>query len=113
MNFYIQNKDKTFTFEEALKISGLPRGSLKKVIYRLEQRGAIKRIEKGKYMIIPLGAENGKYTLNEFIIGSLLVNPYSVAYWSALNFYGLTEQIPNTVFLQTTSRKHSSVQINC
>jgi len=101
----LAKKDKTFTFEEALKISGLPRGSLKKVIYRLEQRGAIERIEKGKYMIIPLGAEKGKYTLNEFIIGSLLVTPYSVAYWSALNFYGLTEQFPNTVFLQTTSRK--------
>ncbi|KAF5437857.1 Transcriptional regulator, predicted component of viral defense system [Candidatus Methanophagaceae archaeon] len=56
-------------------------------------------------MIIPLGAEKGKYTLNEFIIGSLLVNPYCIAYWSALNFYGLTEQIPNTVFLQTTARK--------
>lgn len=42
-------------------------------------------------MIIPLGAEKGKYTLNEFIIGSLLVNPYSVAYWSALDFYDLTE----------------------
>ena len=38
-------------------------------------------------MIISLGAEKGKYTLNEFIIGSLLVNPYPVAYWSALNFY--------------------------
>jgi predicted transcriptional regulator of viral defense system len=91
----LAKKDKTFTFEEALKISGLPRGSLKKVIYRLEQRGAIERIEKGKYMNIPLGAEKGKYTLNEFVIGSLLVNPYSVAYWSALNFYGLTEQFPN------------------
>ena len=101
----LAKKDKTFTFEEALKISGLPIGSLKKVIYRLEQRGAIERIEKGKYMIIPLGAEKGKYTLNEFVIGSLLVNPYCIAYWSALNFYGLTEQFPNTVFMQTTSRK--------
>lgn len=101
----LAKKDKTFTFEEALKISGLPRGSLKKVIYRLEQRGAIERIEKGKYMIIPLGAEKGKYTLNEFVIGSLLVNPYCIAYWSALNFYGLTEQFPNIVFIQTTSRK--------
>ena len=52
-------------------------------------------------MIIPLGADKGKYTLNGFIIGSLLVTPYSVAYWSALNFYGLTEQFPNTVFLRT------------
>ena len=65
----------------------------------------LRRLKKGKYIIIPLGAEKGKYTLNEFVIGSLLVNPYCVAYWSALNSYGLTEQFPNTVFIQTTSRK--------
>jgi predicted transcriptional regulator of viral defense system len=99
----LAKKDKTFTFEEALKISSLPRGSLKKVIYRLEQRGTIERIEKGKYRIIPLGAEKGKYTLNELIIGSLLLTPYCVAYCSALNFYGLTEQIPNA---KTAPRNH-------
>jgi predicted transcriptional regulator of viral defense system len=71
----------------------------------LQQRGAIERIEKGKYLIIPLGAEKGKYTLHEFVIGSLLVEPYSIAYWSALNYYGLTEQIPTTVFIQTISRR--------
>jgi predicted transcriptional regulator of viral defense system len=71
----------------------------------LKQRGAIERIEKGKYLIIPLGAEKGKYTLHEFVIGSLLVEPYSIAYWSALNYYGLTEQIPTTVFIQTITRK--------
>jgi len=62
-------------------------------------------VEKGKYLIIPLGAEKGRYTLHEFVIGSLLIKPYSVAYWSALHFYGLTEQIPITVFIQTTARK--------
>ena len=87
----LAKKDKTFTFEEALKISGLPRGSLKKVIYRLEQRGAIERIEKGKYMIIPLGAEKGRYTLNEFVIGSLLVNPYSDDYKAEIIAYSLEE----------------------
>ncbi|GAJ16306.1 unnamed protein product, partial [marine sediment metagenome] len=55
--------------------------SVQKVLYRLQQRGAIERIEKGKYLIIPLGAEKGKYTLHEFVIGSLLVEPYSIAYW--------------------------------
>jgi len=101
----LAKRDKTFTFEEALQITGLSRSSLKKIIYRLEQRGAIERIEKGKYMIIPIGAEKGKYTLNEFVIGSLLVKPYAIAYWSALHYYGLTEQIPNTIFIQTTARK--------
>jgi len=98
----------TFTFNDALKISNLSTKSVQKVLYRLQQRGAIERIEKGKYLIIPLGAEKGKYTLHEFVIGSLLVEPYSIAYWSALNYYGLTEQIPTTVFIQTITRKFNT-----
>ncbi len=98
-------KGKTFTFQDALNILGSGCAVTKVVLSRLEKMGWIERIEKGKYLIIPLGAEKGKYTINEFVIGSLLVNPYAIAYWSALNFYGLTEQIPNTVFIQTTARK--------
>ena len=91
-----------------MKISNLSTKSLQKVLYRLQQSGAIERIEKGKYLIIPLGAEKGKYTLHEFVIGSLLVEPYTIAYWSALNYYGLTEQIPTTIFIQTITRKFNT-----
>jgi predicted transcriptional regulator of viral defense system len=63
------------------------------------------RIEKGKYLTIPLGAKKGGYTINEFVIGSQLVKPAVIAYWSALNYHWFTEQIPNTVFIQTTARK--------
>jgi predicted transcriptional regulator of viral defense system len=104
----LAKKGNTFTFNDALKISNLSTKSVQKVLYRLQQRGAIERIEKGKYLIIPLGAEKGKYTLHEFVIGSLLVEPYSIAYWSALNYYGLTEQIPTTVFIQTITRKFNT-----
>ena len=62
----------------------------------------------GKYLIIPLGSEKGKYTLHEFVIASYLVNPYAISYWSALHHYGLTEQIPTTVFVQTPARKSKS-----
>jgi len=86
-------------------ISGIDRNVLRVILSRLEKKGRIERIEKGKYMVIPLGARKGEYTINEFVIGSLLVNPSAISYWSALNYYGLTEQIPTTVFVQTTSRK--------
>ena len=63
----LAKKGNTFTFVDALKISNLSTKSVQKVLYRLQQSGAIERIEKGKYLIIPLGAEKGKYTLHEFI----------------------------------------------
>ena len=101
----LAKEGKIFTMEDFIRDSKLPRNLCWVILSRLEKRGWIERIEKGKYMIIPLGAEKGKYTLHEFVIASMLVSPYAIAYWSALNHYGLTEQIPTTVFIQTTSRK--------
>jgi predicted transcriptional regulator of viral defense system len=102
----------TFTFGDARENCNLTYGSLKNLLYRLETDGWIERIEKGKYIIIPLGSEKGKYTLNEFVIGSMLVEPYCISYWSALHYYGFTEQIPSTVFMQTTSRKkHQNIDV--
>ncbi|GAB6101015.1 type IV toxin-antitoxin system AbiEi family antitoxin domain-containing protein [Thermococcus atlanticus] len=98
-------RKKIFTIDEAAKITGINKNTLKVLLSRLEKKGWIERIEKGKYIVIPLGAEKGEYTLHEFIIGSLLVKPSATAYWSALNYHGFTEQIPSTVFVQTTARK--------
>jgi predicted transcriptional regulator of viral defense system len=91
--------------KELSKKSKFNSKSIYKALSRLEKRGVLERLEKGKYLVIPFGAKKGEYTLHEFIIGSILIEPYAIAYWSALNYYGLTEQIPITVFIQTTSRK--------
>ncbi len=95
----------TFTVNEVIKELKIPREVLWVLLSRLEQQGRIERIEKGKYMVIPLGVEKGKYTLNEFTLGNIVVDPCIIAYWSALHHHGLTEQIPLTIFIQTTSRK--------
>ena len=101
----LARKGSTFRFQDAANISRLNRGSLKVLLLRMEREGWIERIEKGKYLIIPLGAKKGKYTINEFVIGSTLIDPAIISYWSALNYHGLTEQMPTTVFIQTTARK--------
>lgn len=55
------------------------------------------KIEKGKYC---------RNTFrNEYVIGSFLTSDATIAYWSALNIHGLTEQIPNKVYVQTTRKK--------
>ncbi len=98
-------RKRAFTFEEAVRTTGTDRNVLRVILSRLETSGWIERIEKGKYMVVPLGAKKGEYTINKFVIGSQLVSPSAVSYWSALSYHGLTEQIPVTVFIQTTSRK--------
>lgn len=98
-----------FSFSQLHQKTQMKKEVLRVILSRMEERGFIERIEKGKYMIIPLGSEKGKYTLHEFVIGSYLVDPSAISYWSALHYYGMTEQIPNTVFVQTPTRKKKSL----
>ena len=102
-------KNQTFTTAEAYKAWGAG-AATKMLLSRLEKAGWIERIEKGKYLIVPIGSGKGKYTLHEFVIASMLIQPAVIAYWSALHHHGLTEQPPRTVFIQTTGRKKCSMK---
>jgi len=78
----------------------------RRMVSDLMEKSWLERIAKGKYLIIPLEAgEKAIYTEHEFLIASELVNPYYIGFWSALNFHGLTEQVPFTVFVATTKRR--------
>ncbi|MEO8146134.1 MAG: hypothetical protein ABI723_00790 [Bacteroidia bacterium] len=69
--------------------------NLNEVIENLVHKGILLRIERGKYC-----KPNFK---DELAIATMLVSDAVVAYWSALNIHGLTEQISNTVFVQTSA----------
>ncbi len=101
-------ENQVFSFAQLFEKTHIRKEMLWVILSRMEEKGFIERIEKGKYLIIPLGSEKGKYTLHEFVIASYLVEPFAISYWSALHHYGLTEQIPNTVFVQTPARKKKS-----
>ncbi len=104
----IAKEGQVFSFGQLYRKTHIEKEALSVILSRLEDRGFIERIEKGKYLIIPLDSEKGSYTLHEFVIGSYLIEPSAISYWSALHYYGLTEQIPRTVFLQTPARKKKS-----
>ncbi len=101
-------ENQIFSFAQIYQKTHIKKEMLWVILSRMEEKGFIERIEKGKYLIIPLGSEKGKYTLHEFVIASYIVEPYAISYWSALHYYGLTEQIPTTVFVQTPARKKKS-----
>lgn len=63
----------------------------------LIKNGLTDIIEKGKYC-----RHNFR---NEYTISNYLAEDGVVAYWSALNLHGLTEQFPNTIFVQTARQK--------
>lgn len=89
-------------FEEVLDV---PYKSAKDLVYSLTEKGWLERLVRGRYLLLPLAAgEAGVYTEHEFVIASHLADPMYVGYWSAMNYHGLTEQVPRTVYVVTTER---------
>ena len=74
---------------------------------RLVGDGWLERIERGLYLIVPLEAgPERKWTEDPKVIASQLAPEGAAAYWTALHHWGMTEQVPRTVFVQTRKRKH-------
>ena len=77
--------------------SEVPNNELDNALRKVIDNEPYERIENGKYCRATF--------VDEFVIGSFLVKEGGIAYWSAMNFYGLTEQIPNIMFVQTSQKK--------
>jgi len=72
--------------------------NLNEVLENLVQKELLTRIERGKFCRTNFRDEN--------VIGTFVIENSAIAYWSALNIHGLTEQFSNTIFVQTTLRKN-------
>lgn len=61
--------------------------NLNAILENLEGKGFLSRIEQGKYCRANFRDEK--------VIGYFISGDGAIAYWSALNSHGLTEQFPN------------------
>lgn len=103
---------RVFASSDARAVFGCERVNVNKLLSRLVQKRWLARLEKGKYLILPLEAGmEGDYTLHEFALAAHLLEPYAIAYWSALHFHGFTEQVLQTVFIASPKgRKDVAVE---
>lgn len=85
----------------------LPRARVYRLTGQLKELGLVGEVENGKYLV--LGFEPERVLANPIFIGSQLATPGYVSFWSALHFYGFTEQAPLTVFVATTRKKQPVV----
>ena len=97
-----------FTIHEAFEFWG-NRGTARKKLSLLERKGWLERIERGRYLVVPLEAGTQRqWSENPFLIANILAKPAVIAYWSAIRFWNWTEQLPRIVYVQTTQRKNTS-----
>ncbi len=101
-----KKKMSLFTFSDAKKILNSTNSSTWNVIDGLKKKKRLKEIEKGKYLLVPGRAGNEGYWAEEsWIVVPHLIDEYYIAFWTAMNYWDMTEQIPYTVFVATTKRK--------
>ena len=84
-------------------------------LHSLKEKKWILSLKGGLYAIVPLdigvkGAED--FIVHDFVIASHLTKPYYIAFWSALNYHGLSDQIPKSVFIATKKAKKPLVILN-
>jgi len=98
-------KQKLITTQFAQKLFP-DKNKASRVLVFLTQKGRLIRIEKGKYILVPIKAPNQQWMPNEFLVAELWMGntPYYVGYFTMYNYWGFTEQIPRTIFVLNTAK---------
>lgn len=78
-------------------------GYASKILERLDQKGYLERIIRGKYLFIPLeyGYEERYPPMNSLVVGSVLTMPYYYGYQTANNYHGFTSQFSPKTYMCT------------
>ena len=98
------------TIADLAKKMRLSREQAWKLASRLVKKKRLIRLKRGIYLFAPMKAgRRGLWTEDAVTSIPKLMEgkEYYIGFWSALNHYGLTEQIPVTVQVVTTSRQRS------
>lgn len=107
ITFSAQGKS-IFSVKDARSFWGNPAYTTN-MLNHLESKGWLRRLERGTYMILPLEAGLDRtWSESGYAAAPHLIQPAAVAYWSALHYWEMSEQIPHTVFVQSTNRKHQN-----
>jgi predicted transcriptional regulator of viral defense system len=73
---------------------------------RLESKGWLERLERGKYMLVPLEAGvTREWSEDPLVVGSFLAPSGAAAYWTAVRHWGWTTQLARTQFFITAKRR--------
>jgi len=98
------------TSSELAKMLKISKNRANKLAWQLAGKRRLIRVRKGIYLFAPMkSGRQGVWTENALASVPALMagRQYYVGFWTALNYYGLTEQIPFTVQIVTTARRRA------
>lgn len=92
-----ENEMDIFSLSELKDLVDDTFSNVNELVENLVHKKILSRIERGKYCRSNFRDENA--------IGTFVARESAIAYWTALNSHGLTEQFSNTIFVQTSFPK--------
>lgn len=109
INQLYENNLEIFAFKDINTIFRKNPGANEELISNLVKKNMVARLKKGKYIIIPqqFGVQKN-YTGNPYIAAREIVNSpdYYIAFYSAMNFWGMLTQPLLTMFIATPKRQY-------
>jgi predicted transcriptional regulator of viral defense system len=103
-----QRKEQLFTIRDAKLILGSSDASVWNVLKRLRKKKRVIPIQNGVYLFAPMrSGEEGHWTEDAFKTVPSLVNTddYYIGFVSAMNHWGMTEQLPYVVHVALLRQK--------
>lgn len=99
-------KQKVITTEYAVKVLGNYRKATS-MLDKLSKRNRLIQLGRGQYLVVPLKAPNQLWMPNEYVVASLWMDkiPYYLGYTSMYSYWGLTDQIPQSVTILNTTKE--------
>jgi len=99
-------KQKVITTKYAVKVLGSYRKATS-MLDTLAKRNRLIQLRRGRYLMVPLKAPNQLWMPNEYVVASLWMDkiPYYIGYNSMYNYWGFTEQIPQSVTVLNTMKE--------
>lgn len=105
-----QNSDSNYiTVEKAAEVLSLTTNATAVKLASLTRRGWMLRAKRGIYLILPIEAVPGQLTTSEdpWILANKLFSPCYIGGWSAIEYWGLSEQIFNSTLVVTAANIRS------
>jgi predicted transcriptional regulator of viral defense system len=89
-----------FTAYDLRRFLHLSKANTNRIVQSMKRKELVQCVERGKYILTDIYNEVDIYE-----IVTHLFRPSYLAFWSALHFHHMTEQVPRSVFLASTKRK--------
>ncbi len=103
------NEQTSIDVDALLGVMSISRPAAHQILSRLERKGWLQRLKRGKYALVPISSNSANPVIEDALpLAMDLFKPAFISGWSAAEHWDLTEQIFNSVSVVTAKTQRQS-----